>query len=109
MENVWTALSGQVRPDVLVEVGLRAVYGSRKRMCMGVGSAIRFGPRVATLDKLIALIRWLAARSRAPLPDEDDWEARCFITCMAGSATTATLGSCSPAGGTKSIGCTSTL
>jgi uncharacterized protein (TIGR04141 family) len=73
LENVWTALSGQVRADVLAEDGLRAVFGVRKRMRMEVGSSIRFGPRVATLDKLIALIRWLATRSRAPLPDEDDW------------------------------------
>jgi len=73
LENVWTALSGQVRPDVLAEDGMRAVFGTRKRMRMEVGSAIRFGPRVVTLDKLIALIRWLAVRSRAAPPDEDEW------------------------------------
>lgn len=73
LENVWTALSGQVRPDVLAEDGLRAVFGTKKRMRMEVGSSIKFGPCVATLDKLIGLIQWLAARSRAALPADDDW------------------------------------
>lgn len=73
LENVWTALSGQVRPDVLAEDGLRAVFGTRRRMRIDVGSSIRFGPRVATLEKLIGLIRWLETRSRVALPDEDDW------------------------------------
>jgi len=73
LENVWTALSGQVRPVILAESGLRAVFGARDKMRLEVSSAIKFGPRVDTLDKLITLIRWLAATAESPLPDDDDW------------------------------------
>jgi hypothetical protein len=73
LENVWTALSGQVRPVVLADPGLRAVFGTKDKMRLEVTSAIKFGPRVDTLDKLITLIRWLAATAESPLPDDDDW------------------------------------
>lgn len=73
LENVWTALSGQVRPEVLTDPGLRAVFGAKDKMRLEVSSAIKFGPRVDTLDKLIMLIRWLAATAESPLPADDDW------------------------------------
>lgn len=38
LENVWTALSGQVRAEVLADEGLQAVFGSKKRMRMEWGS-----------------------------------------------------------------------
>ncbi len=73
LENVWTALGGQVRPEALDDQGLRAVFGAKQKMRLDVGSALRFGPRVDTLDKLIALLRWLSAIVESPVPDDDDW------------------------------------
>jgi uncharacterized protein (TIGR04141 family) len=73
LENVWTALSGQVRPSVLADPGIRTVFGPKNKMRLEVSSAIKFGPRVDTLDKLIALIRWLAAIAESPMPDDDNW------------------------------------
>lgn len=73
LENVWTALSGQVRPVILADRCLRTVFGTKDKMRLEVSSAIKFGPRVDTLDKLITLIRWLAVTAESPLPEDDDW------------------------------------
>jgi uncharacterized protein (TIGR04141 family) len=73
LENVWTALSGQVRPAILADSGLREVFGPKNKMRLEVSSAIKFGPRIDTLDKLIKLIRWLAGTAESPLPEDDDW------------------------------------
>ncbi len=73
LENVWTALSGQVRPTILADPGLRTVFGPKNKLRLEVSSAIKFGPRVDTLDKLITLIRWLATTAESPVPDDDEW------------------------------------
>jgi hypothetical protein len=73
LENVWTALSGQVRSAVLADPGLRAVFGPKNKMRLEVTSAIKFGPRVDTLDKLIKLTRWLAVTVESPVPEDDQW------------------------------------
>ncbi|MFD4638415.1 DUF6119 family protein [Lentzea sp. NPDC058436] len=73
LQNVWTALGGQVRPDVLAQPSLRNVFGNKAKMRLDVSSAIKFGPRVESLDKLIELIRWLADVAESPLPSDDEW------------------------------------
>lgn len=65
LENVWTALSGHVRSDILAEPDMRAVFGPKAAMRLEVSSSILFGPRVPTLDKMITLIRWLGAAAGA--------------------------------------------
>jgi uncharacterized protein (TIGR04141 family) len=73
LENVWTALSGQMRSDLLADPQLKAVFGAKTRIRLEISSSIRLGPRVDTLDKLLNLIRWLASTADAPLPEDDEW------------------------------------
>lgn len=73
LDNVWMALSGQLRASVLGEVVLKDIFGPKSKIRLDVTSAIRLGPRIETPQKLIALIRWLAAKSDEALPDDDPW------------------------------------
>lgn len=73
LENVWTALSGQVRTDTLVESEFVSIYGHKKSMRVEVASSIKFTPRVESLEKLIKLMRWTLATSEAELPEDDEW------------------------------------
>lgn len=73
LENVWTALSGQVREEILLDKELISVFGRKKSMRVEVSGSIKFAPRVGSLAKLIQLMRWTLSTSEAPLPDDDDW------------------------------------
>lgn len=74
LENVWTALSGQVRPETLQNDALVAVFGRKKKMRLDISGSVKFGPRVESLEKLLKLIRWLLEISEAELPADDDWK-----------------------------------
>ncbi|WP_437770399.1 DUF6119 family protein [Arthrobacter sp. KNU40] len=73
LDNVWMALSGQLQNSVLVEKALKDVFGAKSKIRLDVTSAIRLGPRIESPQKLIDLIRWMAAKADEALPDDDPW------------------------------------
>lgn len=73
LDNVWMALSGQLQHSVLAEKALKDVFGSKSKIRLDVTSAIRLGPRIESPEKLIDLIRWMAAKADEDLPDDDPW------------------------------------
>ncbi len=73
LENVWTALSGQLRGNILEEQALTSVFGVKAKMTVDVTSSLKLGPRIASPEKLVGLIRWLAAKVESPLPADDEW------------------------------------
>lgn len=73
LDNVWTALSGQLRDTVLDEKALTSVFDVKSKIRLDVTSAIKLGPRIETPEKLVELIRWLAGKAEADLPADDGW------------------------------------
>lgn len=75
LENVWTALSGQLRDSILGEPALLSVFGPKTKIRLDVTSAVKLGPRIETPEKLVEIIRWLAEKAEADLPADDGWGA----------------------------------
>lgn len=73
LDNVWTALSGQLKDSVLGEKTLKDIYGTKSKMRLDVTSAIRLGPRIESPAKLVKLIRWMASKAEEALPLDDAW------------------------------------
>jgi uncharacterized protein (TIGR04141 family) len=75
LANVWTALSGQVRDEVLGENGLVSVFGEKSKIRLDVSASVKLGPRVEKPEKILELIKWLAMKAESPLPSDDGWGA----------------------------------
>ncbi|MFI5707329.1 DUF6119 family protein [Kribbella sp. NPDC051620] len=73
--NVWTALSGQIRDEVLSDDELLSVFGKKTKIRLDVGASVKLGPRIESPEKILELIRWLAAKAVSPLPSDDGWGA----------------------------------
>lgn len=73
LDNVWTALSGELRRDVLGDESLVSVFGPKAKIRLDVTSAIKLGPRIETPEKIVRLINWLATKVETELPEDDGW------------------------------------
>lgn len=73
LDNVWTALSGQLQDTVLDEKALASIFGIKSKIRLDVTSAIKLGPRIESPQKMVELIRWLALKADADLPKDDGW------------------------------------
>lgn len=73
LENVWTALSGQLQETALAEATLKDIFGAKTKIRLDVTSAIKLGPRIESPEKLIKLIRWMAAKADQTPPKDDPW------------------------------------
>ncbi|MDN5759160.1 MAG: TIGR04141 family sporadically distributed protein [Tomitella sp.] len=73
LDNVWTALSGQIRDAVLDEKELSSIFPGKNKIRLDVTSAVKLGPRIESPQKIIELIKWLAKKAEAKLPADDGW------------------------------------
>lgn len=73
LDNVWTALSGHVRPEALIEEEVVSIFGKKKKIRIDVTGAVKLGPRVESPGKVIELIDWLSRKAEADLPEDDGW------------------------------------
>lgn len=73
LDNVWTALSGQIRDAVLDDKALTAIFPNKNKIRLDVTSAIKLGPRIESPEKIVELIKWLAKKSEDKLPADDGW------------------------------------
>lgn len=71
LDTVWSALSGQLRSDVLKEKELVSIYGEKKRIRVDIKSSVRIGPALESPAKTIELIRWLEAKAEETPPVDD--------------------------------------
>lgn len=75
LDTVWSSLSGDVRDEWLADPELQNVFGAKKKMRISVTGAIRLGPKIESLEKMVALVTWLGAIVDQPLPVDDAWSA----------------------------------
>ncbi|WP_275003087.1 DUF6119 family protein [Promicromonospora iranensis] len=75
LENVWTALSGQLLPAVVEEALIVSVFGRKSKIKVDVTASVRFGPKVKTPEKIVALIRWLSRKVDTDIPEDDGWSS----------------------------------
>jgi uncharacterized protein (TIGR04141 family) len=75
LENVWTALSGQLLPTVVEDASVVSVFGRKQKIKLDVTASVRFGPKVRSPEKIVELIRWLSQKTDTEIPEDDGWSS----------------------------------
>ncbi|MGK9148049.1 TIGR04141 family sporadically distributed protein [Plantibacter flavus] len=75
LDTVWSSLSGDVRAEWLADGRLQGIFGLKKKMRISVTGSVRLGPKVESLEKMVALVTWLGWVVDEALPVDDAWGA----------------------------------
>lgn len=73
LENVWTALSCQVRRDCLEDETIKRIFGTKRSIRLEVSSSVRLVSEIQSPQDLVQLISWLQSKADEELTIDDEW------------------------------------